>query len=99
MPFIRTLIGVDIIYDIMFEKFHLFPEQRLSVDRALHPNKLPERMRFAFVRNGQRFEDFSRPNGSGSSVLVSETHRVVHGSRLITLLLETIHTDLFSFRD
>lgn len=99
MPFIRTLVGVDTIYDIMLEKFHLFSEQWLSVDRALHLNKLLERMRFAFVRNGQRFEDFSRPNGSGSSALVSETHRVLHGSRLITLLLETIHTDLFSFRD
>lgn len=33
-------------------------------------------------------------SGSGSSVLVSETHRVLHESRLITLLPETIHTDL-----
>lgn len=99
MPFIRAFISVDIIYVILFDKFRLFPEQWLSVGRASRLNELPERMRFAFVRNSQRFEDFSRPNGSGSSALVSETHRVLHGSRLITLLLETIHTDLFSFRD
>jgi len=32
--------------------------------------------------------------GSGSSILVSETHHVLHEARLITLLPETIHTDL-----
>lgn len=32
--------------------------------------------------------------GSGSSILVSETHRVLHESRLITLLSETIHKNL-----
>lgn len=47
-----------------------------------------------FVRNDASLEHFSQRLGSGSSVLVSETHRVLHEPRLITLLPETIHTDL-----
>lgn len=52
-----------------------------------------------FVQIKALFEDLPPAGSSGSSVLVSETHRVLHDSRLITLLLETIHTVLFSFHD